>query len=80
MITRFSVPDLHKCTINLSQVASNKKEPDLVLYNANILSTYSERILNNKEIWISQGRIACIKDNGTKIMEARKTSRQTLLI
>ncbi len=64
MITRFSVPNLEKCTIHLSKVASNKIEPDLVITNAKILSTYTDKIIANKEIWISNGRIACIKDSG----------------
>jgi len=65
MITRFSVPNLHECSIHLSKVASNKIQPDLIIVNSQILSTYTDRILNNKEIWISKGRIACIKKNGT---------------
>ncbi len=65
MITRFSVPNLHECTIHLSKTASNKIEPELVLYNSNILSTYTERILKDKEIWITKGRIACIKPSGS---------------
>ena len=65
MITRFSVPHLHNCTKTLVNVASNKIEPELVLFNAKILSTYTERILENKEVWISQGRIACIKPTGS---------------
>ena len=64
MINRFSVPLLSESTIHLANVASANKEPDKVLFNARILSTYSDRILENKEIWISKGRIACIKDNG----------------
>ena len=64
MISRFSVPNLHDCTINLSKVASNKVQPDLILKNARILSTYTDRILANKELWISNGRIACIKESG----------------
>ncbi len=67
MLNRFSVPNLDKCTVHLSKVASNKIEPDLILTNAKILSTYSERIIENKEIWISKGRIACIKDTGTSL-------------
>ena len=67
MINRFSVPNLEDCTINLSNVASFKQEPDLILSNARILSTYSDRVLENKEIWISKGRIACIKDNADSI-------------
>ena len=65
MITRFSVPNLSECSTILSSVASGRNTPDLVLYNAKILSTYSDRFINNKEIWISNGRIACIKDTGT---------------
>ena len=64
MINRFSVPNLHDCTIHLSKVASNKIEPDLILNNARVLSTYTDRILLNKEVWISKGRIACIKESG----------------
>ena len=65
MITRFTVPNLQQCSIKLSNVASQKEKPELVLYNSRILSTYTERIIYNKEIWITKGRIACIKDNGT---------------
>ena len=65
MITRFSVPNLHECSIHLSKVASKKIEPDMVLFNARILSTYTERIHSKKEIWISKGRIVCVEDNGT---------------
>ena len=65
MITRFSVPYLHECTIHLAKVASQKIQPQLVITNSKILSTYTDRILENKEIWISKGRIACIKENAT---------------
>ena len=64
-MNRFSVPDLYKSTIHLSKVASGKIKPELILYNARILSTYSERLLLNKEIWISKGRIACIKEKNS---------------
>jgi len=64
MINRFTVPNLYDCTIHLVNVASNKIPPELILKNARILSTYTNRILENKEIWISKGRIACIKKNG----------------
>ena len=50
MITRFNVPELYKCTRHLVEVANNKKLPDLIIYNANILSTYTDRILNNKPV------------------------------
>ena len=67
MINRFSVPPLSQCTINLARVASGKTPPDQILSNARILSTYTDRILNNKEIWISNGRIACVKNSGDGI-------------
>ena len=58
MITRFSIPKLSDCSIKLSAVASEKILPDIVLLNARILSTYTDRIIDNREIWISDGRIA----------------------
>ena len=64
MINRFSVPPLFQSTQKLAKIASGKLDPDLVLYNARILSTYTDRILENKEIWISNGRIVCVKENG----------------
>jgi adenine deaminase len=67
-MNKFLVPPLHKNTKHLANVASNKIQPELVLNNARILSTYTDRIINNKEIWISKGRIVCIKELG----EAKK--------
>ena len=67
MINRFSVPLLSDCTKQLTNVASGKNIPDLVLFNARILSTYTDRILEDKEIWISNGRIACVKDNSESL-------------
>ena len=67
MINRFSVPPLSDCTKQLANVASGKEIPDLILFNARILSTYTDRILENKEIWISNGRIACVKDNNESL-------------
>ena len=49
MINRFSVPALSESTQNLAIVASGKKIPDLILSNARILSTYTDRILENKD-------------------------------
>tara|TARA_B100000029_G_C17585506_1_gene961031 strand:+ start:1149 stop:2957 length:1809 start_codon:yes stop_codon:yes gene_type:complete len=63
MLTRFSVPNLYESTKYLTKVANCTTEPDLIIFNARILSTYTDRILNNKEIWISKGRIAAVKDN-----------------
>tara|TARA_Y100000748_G_scaffold47199_1_gene35708 strand:- start:4196 stop:6004 length:1809 start_codon:yes stop_codon:yes gene_type:complete len=67
VINRFSVPLLSDCTQQLTNVASGKIIPDLVLSNARILSTYTDRILEGKEIWISNGRIACVKDNSESL-------------
>ena len=67
MINRFSVPPLSDCTKKLANVASGKKIPDLILSNARILSTYTDRILEDKEIWISNGRIACVKGNNESL-------------
>ncbi|PDH28789.1 MAG: adenosine deaminase, partial [Puniceicoccaceae bacterium MED-G31] len=39
--------------------------PDLVITGARLLSTYSERILSEKEIWLKSGRIACTQPSGT---------------
>jgi len=64
MINRFSVPPLFYSTKNLANVASGKSTPNLILSNARVLSTYTDRILENKELWISNGRIACVKENG----------------
>ena len=60
MITRFSVPNLHECTVNLANIAAHKIAPELVLTNAKVLSTYTDRIIYEKEIWISKGRFVCI--------------------
>jgi len=63
-LTRFSVKPLSTMTRLLADVASARREPDLVIQGARVLSTYSERILRDKEIWISGGRIAAVKPAG----------------
>lgn len=64
-LTRFSVPPLHQVTRDLAAVASGRTPPDLVLTNARMLSTYSERLLPDRELWISHGRIAAMRGTGT---------------
>ncbi len=64
-VTRFSVPPLHQVTRDLADVAAGRSPADLVIRDARILSTYSERILENKEVWIKHGRIAAIQPAGT---------------
>ncbi len=64
-LTRFSVPPLHEVTRHLADVASGRAQPDAVVAGARVLSTYSERILPEREVWISRGRIAAIKPAGS---------------
>ncbi|WP_035376084.1 adenine deaminase [Acetobacter nitrogenifigens] len=65
LLTRFSVDPLHTMTCRLAAVASGRAAPDLVLTGARVLSTYSERILTDREVWISGGRVAAIKPAGS---------------
>lgn len=64
-MNRFSVSPLSSLTQNLAAVASGTQEPDLVLTGCRILSTYTERMLSDKEVWVSNGRIAAVKSAGT---------------
>ena len=64
-LTRFSVAPLHAMTRRLADVASGRAAPDLVITGARLLSTWSERILDGREIWIAGGRIAALKPAGT---------------
>jgi adenine deaminase len=63
-LTRFSVPPLHTVTRRLAAVAMGREEPDLVVSGARILSTYTERIHEGREVWIKAGRIATIRPAG----------------
>jgi adenine deaminase len=63
-LTRFAVAPLHSMTRRLADVASARLAPDLVITGARVLSTYSERIHANREIWITGGRIAAVKPAG----------------
>jgi adenine deaminase len=65
MLTRFSVQPLHTMTRSLAAVAMGREMPDLVLTGARLLSTYSERIIDSREIWIKGGRIAAVKAAGS---------------
>ena len=77
MINRFSVSPLFQSTKKLAKIASGSINPDLVLFNARVLSTYTDRILENKEIWISSGRIVCVKENGNHNQIFNKSDLQT---
>lgn len=64
-ITRFSVAPLWQQTVTLAAVASGRAPADIVITGARMLSTYSERIADNREIWLSGGRIAAIHPAGS---------------
>lgn len=64
-ITRFSVAPLHSQITTLAAVAGGRAPADLVITGARMLSTYSERIATDKEIWLSGGRIAAVKPAGS---------------
>lgn len=64
-LTRFSVAPLHTLTRTLAAVAMGRVAPDLVITGARLLSTYTDRIHSDREVWIKAGRIACVKPAGT---------------
>ncbi|MBJ6127646.1 adenine deaminase [Microvirga splendida] len=63
-LTRFSVAPLSTMTRRLADVASGRTPADLVITGARVLSTYSERIAPEREVWIAGGRIAAVKPAG----------------
>ena len=65
MLTRFSVLPLSRMTRRLADVASGRAAPDLVIRDVRVLSTYSERILPDREVWLAGGRIAAVKPAGS---------------
>lgn len=65
MLTRFSVAPLHTMTRNLAAVAMGREAPELVITGARTLSTYTERIHREQEVWIKGGRIAVVKPAGS---------------
>jgi adenine deaminase len=64
-LNRFAVSPLSTMTKRLADVASSRSSPDVVITGARLLSTYSERIRGDCELWICGGRIAAIKPAGT---------------
>jgi adenine deaminase len=64
-LTRFSVAPLHTLTRTLAAVAMGRTAPDLVITGARLLSTYTERVHDEREVWIKSGRIAAVKPAGT---------------
>jgi len=72
-LTRFSVKPLSTMTRHLAAVASGRSDPDLVISDARMLSTYSERLLPAREIWLAGGRIAAVKPAGSYRGSSAKT-------
>ena len=64
-MNRFSVSPLHTMTRDLAGVAAGRRAPDAVITNARVLSVYTERVLQDKEVWLYQGRIAAVKPAGS---------------
>jgi adenine deaminase len=63
-INRFDIPPLHDVTRELAAVAMGRQAPERVIRNARVLSTYTERLLVEREIWLHRGRIAAVKPAG----------------
>ena len=63
-LNRFSVAPLYTVTRRLAAVAMGSEAPELVLTGARVLSTYTERIHEGKEVWLAAGRIAAVKPAG----------------
>src|SRR5260370_32898778 len=63
-LTRFSVKPLSTMTRQLAAVASGRADPDVVIKGARVLSTYSERLLADRDIWLTGGRVAAVKPLG----------------
>ncbi|MDP3068799.1 MAG: adenine deaminase C-terminal domain-containing protein [Opitutaceae bacterium] len=64
MLTRFSVAPLHTMTRTLAAVSMGREAPDLVVTGARVLSTYTERMHQERELWIKGGRIAVVRRAG----------------
>src|SRR5258708_19510989 len=63
-VTRFPVKPLSTMTRQVAGVASARTDPEVVIKGARVLSTYSERLLADREIWLTGGRIAAVKPSG----------------
>jgi adenine deaminase len=64
-MNRFSVPPLHTMTRELAAVASGRVQPDTVISGARLLSTYTEKLHDDREVWLYRGRIAAVKAAGS---------------
>jgi adenine deaminase len=64
-MNRFSVAPLHTMTRRLADVAAGRRAPDQVITGVRALSTYTDRLLPEREVWIAEGRIAAVKPAGS---------------
>lgn len=64
-MNRFSVPPLYTMTRELAAVASGRAEPDGVITGARLLSSYTEKLHPERELWLYRGRIAAVKPAGS---------------
>jgi adenine deaminase len=72
-INRFSVPPLHTVTLELTAVAAGRAPADLLITGARTLSTYSERLSEDKEVLVKHGRIAAVLPAGKALREGVTT-------
>lgn len=79
MLTRFSVAPLHTMTRSLAAVAMGRQAPDLVITGARVLSTYTERVHREREVWIKGGRIAVVPPAGT-FKKAKRVGATTRVV
>ena len=63
-LNRFSVPPLAALTRELAAVAGGRLAPELVITGARVLSTYTERVHDERELWLYRGRIAAVRPSG----------------
>lgn len=64
-LNRFSVAPLHTLTRTLAAVAMAREAPDQVITGVRVLSTYTERLHDAREVWLKAGRIAVVQPAGT---------------
>ena len=75
-LDRFSVAPLHTLTRSLAAVAMGREEPDLVIRDCRVISTFTERVHDDREVWVKSGRIAVVQPAGT--FKRRRGSNTTL--
>ena len=62
MLNKFCKKPLWECSQTLSLVASGAKKADLVILGAKLVNVCTHEILENTDVAVAQGRIACVGD------------------